>query len=51
VARIEQAGGKRVHGPNDIPTVGFYAYCTDPSGTMFGVLQPAPEWREQLSRR
>jgi uncharacterized protein len=42
VARIEQAGGQKVHGPNEIPGVGRHAYCTDPEGTMFGVLQPAP---------
>lgn len=44
VRKIEQSGGKKVHGPNQIPNVGLHAYCTDPSGTMFGVLQPAPEW-------
>lgn len=43
VAKIEQAGGKKVHGPNEIPGVGTHVYCTDPDGNMFGVLQPAAE--------
>lgn len=38
--KIEQAGGKRVQGPNEIPGIGLHAYFTDPEGTMFGVLQP-----------
>jgi len=43
LARIEAAGGKKVHGPNDIPGVGKHAYCADPEGTMFGILQPSDE--------
>ncbi len=41
IARVEQAGGKKLHGPNEIPYVGLHAYCTDPDGTLFGILQPA----------
>ena len=40
VARIEQMGGQKVHGPHEIPGVGLHAYCTDPEGNYFGVLQP-----------
>jgi uncharacterized protein len=40
LATIERAGGKKVHGPNDIPGVGIHAYCSDPQGVMFGILQP-----------
>lgn len=40
VARIEMAGGKQVHGPNEIPGIGTHVYCTDPDGNLFGVLQP-----------
>lgn len=43
IAKIEAAGGKTVYGPNDIPGVGRHAYCADPEGTMFGVLQPSSE--------
>jgi uncharacterized protein len=41
VARVEQAGGALVQGPNEIPGVGRHAYCRDPEGILFGVLQPA----------
>ncbi len=38
---IEANGGKKVHGPNEIPNVGHHAYCSDPDGTLFGILEPA----------
>jgi uncharacterized protein len=41
VGRVEAAGGRRVHGPSEIPGVGTHAYFEDPAGIMFGVLQPA----------
>lgn len=41
-AKVEAAGGKKVHGPNEIPGVGLHAYCADVDGTLFGILQPAP---------
>ncbi len=37
--RVKAGGGKVVHGPNEIPGVGMHAYCTDPEGTMFGILE------------
>ena len=42
LARVEQAGGNKIHGPNQIPHVGTVAYCTDVDGTIFGVLEPQP---------
>jgi uncharacterized protein len=42
VRKVESAGGKKVHGPNEIPGVGIHVYCEDPAGALFGVLQPAP---------
>jgi predicted enzyme related to lactoylglutathione lyase len=42
LARVEAAGGRMVHGPNDIPGVGRHAYCADPEGNLFGLMQPAP---------
>ncbi len=42
LARVEAAGGRKVLGPNEIPGVGMHAYCADPEGTMFGLLEPAP---------
>ena len=41
--KIEAAGGKKVHGPNEIPGVGVHAYCADPEGNLFGILQPSSE--------
>ena len=41
LARIEAAGGKKVWGPNEIPNIGTHAYCEDPEGNMFGVIQAA----------
>jgi predicted enzyme related to lactoylglutathione lyase len=32
-------------GPNEIPGVGLHAYCADPEGNLFGILQPAPASR------
>jgi predicted enzyme related to lactoylglutathione lyase len=40
LARIEKAGGKKMLGPNVIPNVGRHAYCADPAGGLFGVLEP-----------
>ncbi len=39
IKHIEENGGKLVHGPNKVETVGMHAYCTDPEGNMFGVMQ------------
>lgn len=41
LAQVDAAGGRKVLGPNEIPGVGTHAYCADPSGILFGVLQPA----------
>jgi predicted enzyme related to lactoylglutathione lyase len=37
---IERKGGKTVVPKMAIPGVGWLAYCTDPEGNTFGVLQP-----------
>ena len=38
--KVEAAGGRKVHGPGEIPGVGLHAYCADPDGVLFGILQP-----------
>ena len=43
VRSIEQKGGKTVVPKMPIPGVGFIAYCHDPEGNMFGIMQPDPE--------
>ena len=48
---IVKAGGKLVFGPHEIPGVGTFAYFTDPEGTMFGVLQPAPRARKKAAKK
>lgn len=36
-AKAEKLGGKVMHGPTDIPTVGTFAVLTDPQGAVFAV--------------
>jgi len=38
--QIERAGGRRLTPKAPIPGVGWQAYATDPSGSVFGLLQP-----------
>ena len=38
--KVSSAGGKKIHGPEEIPGVGTHAYCEDPEGNLFGVMQP-----------
>ena len=39
--QVERAGGRKVQGPNEIPGIGLHAYCADPEGILFGLLQPS----------
>jgi predicted enzyme related to lactoylglutathione lyase len=41
VAKVPEAGGKVTSEMMDIPSVGRFAYCSDPQGVTFGVLQEA----------
>ena len=40
VATITKKGGKVVAPKMAIPGIGWLAYCTDPEGNTFGVMQP-----------
>ncbi len=42
LTKIEDAGGRKVHGPSEIPGVGMHAYCADFEGNLFGLLEPRP---------
>jgi len=42
VRHVEAAGGRKIHGPNEVPGVGTHVYCEDPEGTIFGLMQPLP---------
>jgi uncharacterized protein len=39
VTSVQNAGGKLVVPKMPIPTVGYFAYCQDPEGNVFGVMQ------------
>ena len=39
LAAIAANGGKLFSGPDEIPGVGTFAYCEDPEGNLFGVIQ------------
>jgi predicted enzyme related to lactoylglutathione lyase len=39
LAKIEAAGGKKILGPREVPGVGLHAYCKDPEGSIFGIMQ------------
>ena len=38
--QVKDHGGKLLNGPNEVPGVGTHAYCADPEGTIFGVMEP-----------
>ena len=42
LAKLETIGGKKVHGPEEIPGIGRHVYCADPEGNLLGMIQPAP---------
>jgi predicted enzyme related to lactoylglutathione lyase len=42
VASVTSAGGKLIVPKTPIPTVGYFAYCQDTEGNLFGVMQFDP---------
>ena len=42
VKAVTKAGGKLVMPKTPIPGVGYFAYCEDPEGNLFGVMQADP---------
>jgi predicted enzyme related to lactoylglutathione lyase len=40
IETVEANGGKVVVQPQTIPGVGTLAYCTDPDGNIFGIIEP-----------
>jgi uncharacterized protein len=42
VRKVESAGGKTAVPKMAIPGVGWLAYCTDPEGNTFGIMQEDP---------
>jgi len=43
LTKVEEAGGTKIEGPVDIPEIGLQAYCRDPEGNIFGLIQPAAD--------
>jgi predicted enzyme related to lactoylglutathione lyase len=39
IAAVLKAGGKNVMPKTPIPTIGYFAYCEDTEGNVFGVMQ------------
>ncbi len=39
-AKVVKAGGKQVTKKDMIPGVGYFCYCSDTEGNLFGILQP-----------
>lgn len=47
VEKVKAAGGIITENIMDVPTVGKLAYCKDPEGNLFGIIQPDPASRPQ----
>lgn len=43
VRKVEAAGGKIIRPKTALPGVGWYAYCADTEGNVFGMMQEDPE--------
>ena len=41
--KVDALGGKLLHGPNEVPGAGLHAYCADPEGNVFGLMQPSSQ--------
>lgn len=42
IATVQKAGGKLVMPKTAIPTVGYFAYCEDTEGNLFGLMESDP---------
>jgi predicted enzyme related to lactoylglutathione lyase len=43
VEKIVKAGGKQVSKKNAIPGIGYFSYCQDSEGNLFGIMQQDPK--------
>lgn len=43
VKKVVKAGGKQVSKKNAIKGIGYFAYCADTEGNIFGIMQPDPK--------
>ena len=49
LSRVEASGGRILEAKTPIPGIGWYATCCEPGGLLFGVIQPDPNVRQDLS--
>lgn len=49
IERVEQLGGKVIHPVNSAPGIGKTAWVADPTGVIFGLMQPEIGWLDRLS--
>ncbi|MFA6094414.1 MAG: VOC family protein [Candidatus Paceibacterota bacterium] len=42
VEKVKNAGGIITEDVMDMPTIGKLAYCKDPEGNLFGIIEPVP---------
>lgn len=40
IEAVVASGGSLLQGPTEVPGVGLHAYCEDPAGVIFGIMQP-----------
>lgn len=48
IARLQALGGTVIHPASNVPGVGRTAWVADPTGAVFGLMQPEPGWLERL---
>lgn len=48
IANVERSGGRVIHPANAVPGVGRTAWVADPTGAIFGLMQPEPGWLDRL---
>jgi len=48
IARVQQLGGKVIHPINDASGIGRTAWVADPTGAVFGLMQPESGWLDRL---
>lgn len=48
IAQVQELGGRVVHPANTVPGIGRTAWVADPTGALFGLMQPETGWLERL---
>ncbi len=49
IAKVQELGGRVIHPVNDAPGIGRTAWAADPTGAVFGLMQPETGWLDRLS--